>query len=667
MITRDTSSHWMTDDFLSQLLRGRSLIVYGNVLDQVLLNGEYMSLSEFLNRYFREAGFEAVLWYDIVDGARLADPNAMQAAFSRATASCSTGNGCASAGNVQSQQSGMSPSGALPTASRTETPWSSAPEQPRSVTQPTVRPATSVRAPALQTLQTPEQVLPVVRQALRQTEIPAAVIIDFADRLFTDPKQQIDSERQMIILLKKITREAAYVQQGRLQGRKNCLVMVAENLAAVPPWLYQANPFLSLVHLPKPGPEERGHFIRGFHGNFHEGEALRQEASEDDRRKVFEQFSDNTDGLTLWDLDTILRMSRAEKISIREPKKLIRQFKVGRQDNPWEKLDPSKIRDARPRLEKRVIGQPHAMEAVGKMLACAVGGISCSSASSKGGQPRVLFCCGPTGVGKTELAKALTELLYGEDTEPVRFDMSEYRQDHSDQRLIGPPPGYEGHEQGGQLTNRCVEKPFSLFLFDEIDKAHPRVLDLFLQVLEDGRLTDGRGKTAFFSEACLMFTSNIGGSTLGNTQLQKSDDELPDYAAIRKYYLNEVRHAFVEKIGRPELLNRFGGNIVVFDIIRPEHMPAICRKFFALCDTSAKELHGIRLEWDDRIVEMICGLMRRGENFEMGGRRIKTLIEELVLPVLNQWVVLNRPGAGQVVNISAEEDGRILINGKASQ
>ena len=561
--------------------------------------------------------------------------------------------------------------GPLPTASRTDTPWSSAPDEPRSVVQPLVRPVAAVRASALQTLQTPEQVLPMIRQALRQTEIPIAVIIDFADRLFTDPKQQIDSERQMITLLKKITREAAYVQQGRLQGRKNCLVMVAENLAAVPPWLYQANPFLSLVHLPKPGPEERGHFIRGFHGNFHEGEALRQEASEDDRRKVFEQFTDNTDGLTLWDLDTILRMSRAEKISIHQPKKLIRQFKVGRQDNPWEKLDPSKIRDARPRLEKRVIGQPHAMEAVVKMLACAVGGISCSSASSKGGQPRVLLCCGPTGVGKTELAKALTGLLYGEDTEPARFDMSEYKQDHSDQRLIGPPPGYEGHEQGGQLTNCCLERPFSLFLFDEFDKGNPRILDLFLQVLEDGRLTDGRGKTAFFSEACLMFTSNIGGSTLRDTPLYKSDDELPDYSVIHDYYMSEVRRAFKEApprgIGRPELLNRFGGNIVVFDIIRPEHIPAICRKFFALCDMSAKELYGIRLEWDDRIVEMIRQLMHRRENFEMGGRRIKTLIEELVLPALNQWVVLNRPRAGQVVNISAEEVGRILINGEAPQ
>ncbi len=657
MITRKTSSHWMNDDFHSQLQRGNSVIICGNVLDQVLLNGEYMSLSEFLNRYFQETGFEVVLWYDIVDGARLVDPSGMQAAFSRATTTpCSSGNGgAASAGDIQPQQNGMLPPSSLQTTARTDTPWSCMPEQNRPVAQQVARPPVAGCTP---TLQTPEQVLPMVRRALRQTQTPVAVIIDFADKVFTDPKQQVDSERQMITLLKKITQETAYIQQGQLQGRKNCLVIIAENLAAVPPWLYQNNPFLSLVRVPKPGPEERGHFIQRFYGNCHEGETLREEECP----KVFEQFTDNTDGLTLWDLDRILRMSGVEKISIHQPKKLIRQYKVGRQDNPWEKLDPTKIRDARPRLEQRVIGQPQAIDAVVKMLACAVGGISCSGASGKGGQPRVLLCCGPTGVGKTELAKALAELLYGDESAFVRFDMSEYRQDHSDQRLIGPPPGYLGHEEGGQLTNRCLERPFSLFLFDEFDKANPRILDLFLQVLEDGRLTDGQGKTAFFSEACLMFTSNTGGSTLDAT-LYQSDNELPDYAAIRNHYESEVRRQFVEGIGRPELLNRFGGNIVVFDIVRPEHMPAICRKFFALCAISAKEIHGIRLEWDDPIVEMICRLMRQRGNFEMGGRRIKTLIDELILPIVNHWVLINRPSAGQVVTISANQDGGILING----
>jgi ATP-dependent Clp protease ATP-binding subunit ClpA len=161
-----------------------------------------------------------------------------------------------------------------------------------------------------------------------------------------------------------------------------------------------------------------------------------------------------------------------------------------------------------------------------------------------------------------------------------------------------------------------------------------------------------------------MFTSNIGGSKL-DAALCRSDSDLPDYETIRKHYMSEVRRKFVTEIGRPELLNRFGGNIVVFDIIRPEHIPGICRKFFGLCGVSAKERHGLCLEFDDSIVEMIRQFMRQPENLEMGGRRIKTLIEELVLPVLNRWVLVQRPSAGQVVRVSADGTGRILVNGQS--
>ena len=122
----------------------------------------------------------------------------------------------------------------------------------------------------------------------------------------------------------------------------------------------------------------------------------------------------------------------------------------------------------------------------------------------------MLFFAGPTGVGKTELAKTLTQLIFGDERAYIRFDMSEFAEEHTGARLLGAPPGYIGYDAGGELTNAVRDKPFSVVLFDEIEKAHPRILDKFLQILEDGRLTDGRGETAYFSEAILVFTSNLG-------------------------------------------------------------------------------------------------------------------------------------------------------------
>ena len=141
----------------------------------------------------------------------------------------------------------------------------------------------------------------------------------------------------------------------------------------------------------------------------------------------------------------------------------------------------------------------------------AVTGLSGSQGSKLGGKPRgVLFFAGPTGVGKTELAKTLTEMLFGDERAYIRFDMSEFSAEHADQRLIGAPPGYVGYDSGGELTNAIKERPFSVVLFDEIEKAHPRILDKFLQILDDGVLTSGRGEKVYFSEAVVIFTSNLG-------------------------------------------------------------------------------------------------------------------------------------------------------------
>ena len=162
-------------------------------------------------------------------------------------------------------------------------------------------------------------------------------------------------------------------------------------------------------------------------------------------------------------------------------------------------------------LEARIKGQGHALDKTLDILARSILGLSGAQSGAMHTRPRgALFLVGPTGVGKTELAKAVTELLFGDESACHRFDMSEFMEETSVSRLIGAPPGHQGHEKGGQLINAANRRPFSVFLFDEVEKAHPRVLDLFLQILDEGRLTDSRGSTAYFSEALIIFTSNIG-------------------------------------------------------------------------------------------------------------------------------------------------------------
>lgn len=181
----------------------------------------------------------------------------------------------------------------------------------------------------------------------------------------------------------------------------------------------------------------------------------------------------------------------------------------------------------------------------------------------------ILFFAGPTGTGKTETAKTLAEKLFGDESCCIRFDMSEYGQSHSDQKLLGAPPGYVGYEAGGQLTNAVRENPFSILLFDEIERAHPSIFDKFLQILEDGRMTDGQGNTVYFSECIIIFTSNLGIFTrnaMGSREANVTSEM--EYPEVQKKVRQAIENYFKLELGRPEILNRIGENIIVFDFIR---------------------------------------------------------------------------------------------------
>ena len=207
------------------------------------------------------------------------------------------------------------------------------------------------------------------------------------------------------------------------------------------------------------------------------------------RGKFARDFAQRTDGLPLVALVDIAQLADRQAIGFRDIDDAVQCFKVGAAENPWKKdYLRERIADALPFIEERVRGQRPAVTKTIDILMRSVMGLTGAQARVSGNRPRgVLFFAGPTGVGKTELAKTLTQLIFGDDRAYIRFDMSEFAEEHTGARLLGAPPGYIGYDAGGELTNAVRDKPFSVVLFDEIEKAHPRILDKFLQILEDGR------------------------------------------------------------------------------------------------------------------------------------------------------------------------------------
>ncbi|MBC8953456.1 AAA family ATPase [Xenorhabdus sp. PB62.4] len=293
-----------------------------------------------------------------------------------------------------------------------------------------------------------------------------------------------------------------------------------------------------------------------------------EQVADDEYTALLNDFIDETEGLLLLDLTAIVQLARLENVPVMRISDAVRRYKVGITEDPWQKIDKDKIRNAYNIIQRRVKGQYHAVTHLLDIIKRAVTGVG----SNKSGRPRgVLFLAGPTGVGKTELAKTVTQLLFGDESAYIRFDMSEFSVEHADQRLIGAPPGYVGYNTGGELTNAIREKPFSVVLFDEIEKAHPQLMDKFLQIIDDGVLTSGRGDRVYFSESLIIFTSNLGIYRLNN-EGERVANITPDesFETVQQNVKREIEHYFKLILNRPELFNRIGENIIVFDFIRPE-------------------------------------------------------------------------------------------------
>lgn len=270
-----------------------------------------------------------------------------------------------------------------------------------------------------------------------------------------------------------------------------------------------------------------------------------------------------------------------------------------------------------------------------------------SSSRPKG----VLFFAGPTGTGKTELAKTIAEFIFGDESFVTRFDMSEYQQPHSDQKLLGAPPGYIGYSDGGQLTNAIKSKPFCVLLFDEIDKAHPSILDKFLQILEDGRITDSAGETMYFSEALIIFTSNlgvVGQEAETGRRIQTITPEM-DYDTIQKELLATIKDYFKFTIQRPELLNRIGDNFIVFDFIREKAVEEILNLKLNAISGNMEHEKGIKLEISTPFKEYL--LNKAQGDLSNSGRGISNMVETCLVNPLAKVLIKERWDSGDTIVI----------------
>ncbi|MEX0776361.1 MAG: AAA family ATPase, partial [Phycisphaeraceae bacterium] len=258
--------------------------------------------------------------------------------------------------------------------------------------------------------------------------------------------------------------------------------------------------------------------------------------------------------------------------------------------------------------------------------------------------------------------KALAELVFGDEDRLRVFDMTEYRSEESGNRLTGAPPSYVGYGEGGQLTNHVLAEPFSIILFDEIEKAHQSVNEKFMGILEEGRLTDGQGKTAYFDQCMLVFTSNMGADRLV-ARLEAQPDQQPSYDELRAIFMEAVDEHFTKKWGRPELRARYGDNIIVFDMLRPELVGHICCKFLdQLCD-NAQRRRQLELRIDrDSIITYFTRRMREPRNQAEGGRRVRELIKTAVVRPLNDYLFAQKPALGSRLHLSIPGgDERISI------
>ena len=491
-------------------------------------------------------------------------------------------------------------------------------------------------------------------------KLPTALMVDYSSHLVRGEESGLTD---LFVAVHKAAHE-------RLQPRPsqqleapihNPTFWIADRPADLPDWFVIRNDTLREVQAEYPKLEDRFAFAQALLPEF----GMAPTGMDGDFDKHFEQFALECDGETLLAMRSIAHLAKSEGMGLNRVSDAIATFRTGSRRNPWKSpVLKSRMRKAKEILKERVKGQDRAVEKTLDILMRSITGLSGAQTSKRHSRPRgVLFFAGPTGVGKTELAKSVTELLFGDETACHRFDMSEFMEEASVTRLIGAPPGQPGHERGGELINAIHKRPFSVFLFDEIEKAHPRILDTFLQILDEGRLTDARGATAFFSEALIIFTSNIGmfgGDRASNMGMNVMPSDPHD--VVERKIIGAVQDHFRFELKRPELMNRIGQNVVVFDFIDPVAQSKIFAAIIQRVLSTISDEQEIDVQFTDGAIDQLKALCTH-DVFD-GGRGIGNRIETHLINPLAREVFFCPPKATLLIERVSELGGRTSLDVK---
>ena len=480
-----------------------------------------------------------------------------------------------------------------------------------------------------------------------------ANIINFASRFISSPDNMSIDETTFFLNLLYASNNAI-----RVNKHINTLILVVNKLNDIPAWFFLNNPNVRTLIIPNPDRNIRSAYIEKNYKIFGENPAS-------ETVKARSKFVDLTEGMKILELSELRRLHGKSNIPPEEIADIVAIYKYGFKENKWAQIKDKLSGDMRGNIEKQVKGQEQAIDKIVRVIKRAVVGLSGMQHSSNTKPRGILFLAGPTGTGKTEIVKAVTKLLFEDEKMLIRFDMSEYTAEHADQKLFGAPPGYVGYDHGGQLTNAIKNNPFSVLLFDEIEKAHPNIMDKFLQILEDGRMTDGQGNTVYFTETLIFFTSNVGisreivdpatGKIIGRENIVAPGEP---YDVIQKKVEDAMKTYF-----KPEVINRIGENIVVFNYIDETASKEIAKSQIGRINDNLRKSNKINIAMDNEAYNLLYCLCWQDKPRSNGGRGIGNVIEEQYLNPLAEFIFDNNCLENDSINVTAERERLTFCKG----